>query len=74
MRGMDDRYALTLDDVYPHCCSVEKDVHQVVVEQVDLVHVEKVAVGLGQHAGLEATGAGLHRRLDVDGADQPVLV
>ncbi len=44
-----------------------------VVEEVDLVDVQDVAVGLGQDAWFEPPGPGSQRRLDVDGADDAVL-
>ena len=44
-----------------------------VVQEVDLVDVEDVAVGLGQDAGLEAARALLERRLQVDRPHHPVL-
>ena len=44
-----------------------------VVKEVDLVHVEDVAVGLGEHARLEALRPGAQGRLDVDSADDPVF-
>ncbi len=44
-----------------------------VVEEVDLVDVEDVAVGLGEHAGFEAPAAFFQRRFQVDGADDPVF-
>ena len=44
-----------------------------VVEEVDLVDIEDVAVGFSQHAGLEAPLAALDRSLDVDRPHHPVL-
>src|SRR5216683_748933 len=44
-----------------------------VVEEVDLIDIEDVAVRLGQDARLEATLAALDRRLDVDRPDHPIL-
>ena len=73
MGGMDDRHPFALDHVDPHRRGVEQDVHQVVIEQVDLVHIEKVAVRLGKDSWLEPPGAGPHRGLDVDGTHQPVF-
>ena len=65
--------AFSLDDVDAHRRRVKKDIDEMVVEQVDLVDVEDVAVRLGQHAGLEAPLAGAQRGLDVDRADDTVL-
>ncbi len=47
-----------LDHVDSHRRSVEQNIDQVVVEKVDLVDVEDVPIGLGEHAGLEALSAG----------------
>ncbi len=44
-----------------------------VVEQVHLVDIKDVAVGLGEHARLESTRALLQGRLEVDGPHHPVL-
>ena len=70
---MHHRDALALDDVDAHGGGIEEHVDDVVVEQVDLVHVEDVAIRLGQHAGLEAARAFLEGRLEVDGPDDAVL-
>src|SRR5438067_6135706 len=71
--GVDDGDGLPLHDVDPHRRRIQEHVHQVVVEQVDLVDVEQVAVGLGQHTGLEAPGARAHGRLHVDRSHHAVL-
>src|SRR5207237_2433389 len=72
-RGMAERNAFALDDVDAHRGCVEEDVDQVVVEQVDLVDVEDVAVRLGQHAGPKAPGACAQRGFQVDRADDAIL-
>ena len=72
-RGVAERNAFALDDVDAHRGCVEEDVNQVVVEQVDLVDVEDVAVRLGQHAGLKAPGACAQRGFQVDRADDAIL-
>ena len=66
-------YPLALHRVDPHRGGVQQDVDQVMVEQVHLVDVEDLAVGLGQQSGLEGTCPGRKRRLHVDAADHPVL-
>src|SRR5947199_214393 len=43
------------------------------IEEIDLVDVEDVAIGFRKNARLEAPHAGAQGRLDVDGADDPVL-
>ena len=65
--------ALALDHVDAHRRRVEQQVHHVVVEQVDLVHVEQAAIGRGQHARLEMALALLDGPLDVQRADHAVL-
>ena len=39
MGGVHDGHPLALDDVDAHRCGIEEDVDEVVVEQVDLVHI-----------------------------------
>ncbi len=63
----------TLHDVAAHRCRVEQEVHNVIVQQVYLVHVEEAPVGGGQHAGLELFLAGLDRHLDVQRTDDAIL-
>ncbi len=70
---MRHRDALALDGVLPHRRGVEEHVDDVVVEQVHLVDVEDVAVGLGEDARLELLLTALDRRLDVDRADDAIL-
>ena len=70
---MRHRDPLALDGVLPHRRGVEEHVDDVVVEEVHLVDVEDVAVGLGEHAGLELLLAALDRRLDVDRTDDAIL-
>ena len=72
-RRVRDGDALALDGVGPHRRRVEEDVDDVVVEQVDLVHVQDVPVGVGENSRLEFLLALLDGRLDVDGADDAVL-
>src|SRR4030042_3236902 len=61
------------DDIYPHGCCVQEDVHDVVVEQVDLVHVKQGSVGLGQNARLDGLDPFLYRFLQVQGSHHPIL-
>jgi hypothetical protein len=72
-RGVGKGNAFALDDVDTHRGSVEEDVDEVVVEEVDLVDVEDVAVRLREDAWLEALGAGAQGGFDVDSADHAVL-
>src|SRR5919198_786825 len=55
-----------------HGGGIQQQVDQVVVEQVDLVHVEDAAVGGGQQARLVGLDPLRQRPLQVQGADQPV--
>ncbi len=54
---MADGDTLTLDGVPAAGRRVQKYIHQVVVQKVDLVHVQNAAVGLGQQAWLESLDA-----------------
>ncbi len=72
-RRVRERHALPLDRVHAHRGSVQQHVHDVVVEEVDLVDVQDVAVGLGEDARFEAPGPRSQRRLDVDGAYNAVF-
>ncbi len=73
LRGVPHRHTLALDVGGAHRGGVQQQVHEVVVEQVDLVDVEDPAVRVGQQARLEGLHALGERPLDVEGADQPVL-
>ncbi len=55
-RGVAERHALTLDHVDAHRRCVQQHVDKVIVEKVHLVHVEDVAVSLGEDARLELLG------------------
>jgi hypothetical protein len=68
-----DRDALALDGVDPERRRVEEHVGQVVVEQVDLVHVEDAAVRLREQPRLERLLAGPKGARDVDRAGETIL-
>ncbi len=72
-RGVPDRDALALHVVHAQRGRVEQQVDEVVVEQVDFVHVEHPAMRRGQQAGLEGGRARGQHALDVQRAGQPVL-
>src|SRR5437879_4252338 len=72
-RRMPDRNPFAFNDVHAHGRSIEQHVNQVIVEQVDLIDVEDVAVRFSENARLEAALAALDRRLDVDRADDAIL-
>ena len=56
--GMTYRNAFPLHVVASHGRGVQQHVHQVVVQQVDLVDVENAPVGRGNQAGLKAFAPG----------------
>ena len=64
---------LPLDDVHPHGRRIEQQVHDVVIEQVDLVHVQQPAVGGGEDARLEVALSLLDGQLDVQRAHDAIL-
>src|SRR5713226_8022393 len=65
-RGVRHGDALALDRIHAHRRRVQQYVDDVVVEQVHLIDVEDVAVGLGEDARLKASRALLQRRFEVD--------
>ena len=71
--GVLDRQAIALDGDAAHRGGVEELVHHVVVEQIDLVHVEDPAVGASEQAGLEHGHAVGQRALQVQRPGDPVL-
>ena len=64
---------LALDHVDAHRRRIQQQIDHVIVEQVDLVHVEQAAIGRRQHARLEVALAVLDGRLDVQRADDPIF-
>ena len=72
-RRVADRDAFALDVVDAQGRGVEQQVHQVVMEQVDLVDVQHPAVGRGEQAGRERGRARGQHALDVERAGQAVL-
>ena len=67
------RHAVALDPIRSGCGAVEQRVDQVVVEQVDFVHIEDSAMRIGQQAGLELAAAVLQSNFEVQRSDDPVL-
>ncbi len=65
--------ALALDDVDAHRRRVEQQVNNVVIEQVDFVHIEHAAVGRSQDARLEVLLTRLDGLLDVERADDAIF-
>mmetsp|Transcript_3249 Transcript_3249/g.8788 ORF Transcript_3249/g.8788 Transcript_3249/m.8788 type:complete len:265 (-) Transcript_3249:179-973(-) len=72
-RGVGDGDAFALHGVGAAGGAVQHDVHQGVIQEIDLIHVQDAAIGLGQQPGLVRLLPLLQRRLDVDGAAHPVL-
>mmetsp|Transcript_5543 Transcript_5543/g.12269 ORF Transcript_5543/g.12269 Transcript_5543/m.12269 type:complete len:319 (+) Transcript_5543:639-1595(+) len=68
-----DGDTLTLHSVPAGGGRVQQHVHQVVVQQVDLVHVQDAAVGLGQQAGLKGLHTLSQSLLNVNGTAHTVL-
>ena len=71
--GVAHRDAVALDGDPAHRGGVEELVHHVVVQQVDLVHVEQAAVRPREQAGLELGDALAQRPLQVQRSGDPVL-
>src|SRR5712692_5017512 len=72
-RGMRERHPLPLDHVHAHRSGVQQHIHDVVVEQVDLVDIEDVPVRLSEDAWFETPRPRAQGRFDVDGAHDAVL-
>lgn len=65
--------AITFHLVHAAGGHVEQQVHQVIGQQVHLIHVEHTAVGLGQHTGREAHAAFAEGGVEVEGADDALF-
>ena len=72
-RRMAYREALALDDVLAGGRDVDQQVHEVILEQVDLVDVEKAAVRAGEEAWLEGAHALGQRALEIERPDDAIL-
>ena len=72
-RRMRKADALALDDVDAHRRAIEQQVHHVIVQQVDFVHVQQAAIGRRQHARLKVALALLNRALNIQRAHDAVL-
>ncbi len=66
-------HGVALDVARAERGGVEEQVHEVVVQQVDLVHVQDAPVRGGEQAGVEGLHALGQRPFQVQRADQPVL-
>ena len=65
--------ALALDGIDTHGGGVQEHVHHMVVQKIDFVHIEDVAVRVGEDARLEGALAFLDGGLDVQRAHHAVL-
>ena len=68
-----DRYSLSLDDVAAAGSRIQQNIHQVIVEQVDLVDVEKAPICPSQQARLESLHSLSQGPLDIERAAHSVL-
>ena len=64
---------LALHGVDAHCSRVEQDIDDMILKQVDLIHIEDIAVRRRQNTGLERLASMLDRRLHVERPDHAVL-
>ncbi len=62
-----------LDIVDSHCSGVEKQIDDMIVQKVDLVHIEKVSVGLSKYTGFEFLLARLENVFEIEGSGDTVL-
>ena len=70
---MGDGDAVTFHGVAPHSGGVEEKIHQVVVEQIDLIHIQNPPVRGGQQAWLEGCLSLAQRRLEIQRPGDTVL-
>jgi len=71
--GMDIGNAFSFNHIDSGGCGVQQHVHQMIVQQVDLVHVENAPVGGCQKPGFEFAGSGFQSVFHMQGAHQPVF-
>ena len=64
---------LALNGVDAHCSRVEQDIDDMILKQVDLIHIEDIAVRGRQNAGLERLASMLDRGLHVERPDHAIL-
>jgi len=72
-RGVAETDAFALDHIDAHRGGVEQQVNDVVIKQVDLIHVQQPAIRRSQHARLEVPLAVLDGLLDVQRAHDSVF-
>jgi len=71
--GMGKGYSFPFHGVHPHSRRIEEQIHDVIFQQVHLIDVEEVPVGVGQDTRFKSFFAFLQGVLDIEGAHQPVL-
>ena len=72
-RGVPHAEALALDHVLARGGDVEQEIDEMVLEQIDLVDIEKAAIGLREQARLEGFFAMRERALEIERADDAIL-
>ncbi len=70
---MGERYPLPLDAVLAGSGRGEDYIHQMIVQQVDLIHIEDAAMNPGQESRLDRPPSVPGGLLEVDAAHHPVL-
>ncbi len=70
---MNVRNALSFHPILPAHGHVQQKVDEMVLQQIDFVHVEDAAMSSGQQAGLERLDAFLQGSLQVERAHQAVF-
>ena len=69
--GIDLGGQLTLHGVGAHGSGVQQKVNNVVIQQIDFVHIKDATVGHSQHTGLELLLAALDGGFDVQATKKP---
>ena len=71
--GVADAQAFALDDIDARGGCIEEEVDQVVLQQIDLINIEKAAVCGSQEPGLEVLFPRDQGLFDVERAANPIL-
>ena len=72
-RRMTYAQAFALDDVFAGRGHVDQQVDEVILQQIDLVDVEKAAMGASEEAWLERLFAAVQRAREIERADHAIL-
>ena len=70
---MGEAHALTLHGIYTHSGTVQQHIHDVIIQQVDFIHIEDIAIGLRQQTGLKNLFTFLDGLLHAKGTDHTVF-